>query len=163
MIVRQGRMMLDRGQRFQPRGRTLPSRDGNRAVQRHYGRRVDRVKLVVEMDDERPVRGAEIGRRGVGRGDTGLHVILAHPVARGAAVQADQSFRNPCAVPQRAVLVGQQEQVALRVQPRRRARRLQQAERQVVRRPPARAPVSWSATSRASRMASSARSAALRV
>jgi len=73
-----------------------------------------------------PVRLLEAGAGGVGGGDAGLEVVLRHLVPLRGAEEVRQAPAQQALVPQGAVLIRQQQQVAVAVYPHRQARREQQ-------------------------------------
>ena len=81
--------------------------DGDGPVERDHGVRAQRVELVVEGDDLRPVGGVGGGGVGVDGGDGGLDLERSGLVAAQAGADEVVAFGDERAVPQGAVLVGE--------------------------------------------------------
>ena len=102
----------------------------HRAIQLDYRRRVGAQQDVVESDDLAPVRGVGSDRVGVHRRDRRLQRIGAEAPRGKRVLHQSRSFRDLRPVPERAVLVTEQDQLARGRGPRRASRFLQQHQRQ---------------------------------
>src|SRR6266540_682204 len=98
-------------------------RDGDRAVQLDYRRRIRTRQHVVEADDLRPIRRDRTGSLGVQRRNRALNRVRPDgPFGSASIAQArpqgkrpfhePYSLRDLIAVPQRAILIVEQDQVA---------------------------------------------------
>ncbi len=74
----------------------------------------NREQLVVPLDDLDPVGLLDAGRVGVERGDRGLGLVLAEPVARERGVDEVDPLGDEPGVPLAAVLVGERHEAAVR-------------------------------------------------
>ena len=90
----------------------VPHRHGNGAVQLDDGRRIRPPQHVVEADDFRPVRGGGGGRLGVHGRDCGLNRVRAEASRRERLLHEPDSLGNLMPVPERAVLILEQDHIA---------------------------------------------------
>src|SRR5262245_38593578 len=97
-------------------------------IQGNDRRWIQLEQVVVQLDDICPIRRCEIGGVRVDSGDAGLQMIHADYTAASAAVQPEHALADPPAVPERAILLLQQKQIAGRIDARRGTSRLQQRE-----------------------------------
>ena len=121
---------VDAVERGQSGRRTLGQTDRHCAVQLDDRRRRHGGQRGVEADDPRPVGRLPGCRPSVAGGDGRLQSIGPGGVERTGALEAGQAARDARAVPARAVLLGEQDELAVGVGARRRARGLQLHQRQ---------------------------------
>ena len=114
----------------QPRQRAVAHRDRRRAVQLDHRRRIGADEDVVERDDLRPVGRRRRRRLGVHRGDRRLQRVRTEPPQRQGALDERRSFRDLIAVPRDAILIGEQNQLAVGRRARGAARLVQQHQRE---------------------------------
>src|ERR1700674_3985782 len=94
--------------------RSLDLGDGDGAVERDDRARGDRLELVVELQDLPPVRRGRISCVGVHRVDRRLDLVWTGLVALEALPDDGLPFGEEVTVPDGAVLVSEQDQVAVR-------------------------------------------------
>ena len=154
-VVQQIAALEDGVDERQTRRRAVAHRHRDRAVQLDHRGGVRSRQHVVEADDLRPV-GRGGGRRlGVHRRDRRLNRVRADPPRRQRPLHEPRALRDLIPVPQRAVLIVEQDQLARRRRARRAPRFVQQHQRQ---QPSASGSGSSSTSSRPRRIASAERS-----
>ena len=117
---------LDPVDELQPAFGPLGHRHRDRSVQLHDRRRSDRGQPAVERLDLRPVRLLlEVQRR-----DRGLQLVRARPPTSHCAIEHPATLLDPSAVPQRAVLVLEEHERAVCVDPSLPPRVVQQHQRE---------------------------------
>src|SRR6266567_1684868 len=114
----------------QPLRRTEGHRHRDRAIQLDDGGGRELGERIVERRDARPVRLRRGARSRVAGGDRGLECIGTEPAAELlGALERGQTAAHEQVIPARAVLIGEQDRLSRRADPRERARRLYLHER----------------------------------
>src|SRR3954468_21675934 len=128
-VVAQIAAIEDRVDERQSGRRTVAHRDGDGAIQLDHRRRVRSQQHLIEAGDLRPVGLGGAGRLGVERRDRRLDRIRTRP-CRERSPHQTHAFGDLIAVPQRAILIFQQDQIAVPCRARRTARIVEQHQRE---------------------------------
>ena len=105
-------VVVEGSEQREPGARAVDAGEGDRAVECDDGARSDALQHLVQGEDLRPV-GRRIRRRLVVHGrDRGLHLIRTdRPGAQGALDQGD-ALGDLAGIPERAVLLGERDELA---------------------------------------------------
>src|SRR4030095_16565737 len=87
----------------EPRGRSLPLRDGYRTVQRMHGRWGDGLEHCIEARDLAPPRLGVARCEAMLRGNPRCRVKTREHVPRRGALYPRDAARDPVAIPQRSI------------------------------------------------------------
>ncbi len=109
--------------------RAIPHRHRHRAVQLHHGRWLDAQQDIVDHDNLRPVRRRGRGGMGVNRSYRRLQGVRTETARQQCPLHQRRPFGNMLRIPERAVLVFEQDETAFRGTARRVPRFLQQHQR----------------------------------
>src|SRR5580765_8029436 len=94
----------------------LSDRDG--AVEGDHGTRRHRQQLVVQLQNLQPVRRGGVWRVAMDSLDCCLNLVRTRPVVPEATPYKSLPFGDQLAIPPAAILIGQQDQVAVQTYPR---------------------------------------------
>ena len=114
----------------EPRLRPVTLGQRHRPVQRHHRGRPVALQHIVQPDDFVPIRRIGRGRLGMHRSNRRLYGVGAIGLASQGVAHQRTAFFNTLAVPQAAILLLKQHQIALGIGTRALTRRLQQHQRQ---------------------------------
>lgn len=110
-VLLQAPSILNCVQSFEPAARAVALADGDRAIERYYGRWPELEQAIVQGDDARPIRGFEGARADVRGGKCGLQVVSAELVASCRELELFQAFVDQCRIPASAVLIDEGAQI----------------------------------------------------
>ncbi|MNE66293.1 hypothetical protein D3C80_1618330 [compost metagenome] len=130
MIIAQLPRRQNRFNLREPHLRPITLGQRHRPVQRHHRGRPVALQHIVQPDDFVPVRRIGRGRLGMHRSNRRLYGVGAIGLASQGVAHQRAAFFDTLTVPQAAVLLLEQHQIALGVCTRTLARRLQQHQRQ---------------------------------
>ena len=106
--------------------RPVDARARNRSVEDYDRRSGQRAKGRVALQDSRPVGLLPVTSDRMTRRDLGLEMVLRHVLTRRGAVERLQPVAQEHAIPLGAILVAYQKEIALRTDPRRESRHVQE-------------------------------------
>ena len=130
VVIREIAAFHDGVDQREPRRRTIAHRHRHCAVQLNNGRRLRSRQQVVQRDDLAPVCSGSVGFASVHGCDSRLDRIGADPASRQRPLDQRQTLADLRPVPERTVLVVEQDQLPGRRRARRAARVVKQHQRE---------------------------------